>query len=531
MLCKVCNKKFKRLTASHLKTHGLTYEEYLKEYEGEAYQKKQQQKAIIDFFNEFYITVRYKFLKYLPSREGKPITVDVYKNKEINKEEGTKRREYPLSDSDLQAHLEGKETIGIFFPSGYTKLIGLDIDKPDKDLLYRLVMLLQSYGLDEKNMLISSSGGKGYHVDIFLANLLPRLVVDNFHKVLLDALNVDKTVIELRGGTSEAGYKLPLGVHFKTGCFCDICDAKGNRVQDPLEVLKTREKANINIITTAAKSFYVPIMTDEEHHEKEELISSVKLLPQYTNTAETKIESIKKLLKNGIHEKGNRNNSVFNVALYLKDQGYCLAEAKKEIFDWIGNKWSKSVVDDEVLRQAKTTIESVYKNDKPFLAGAREITISDTEIREILSIKTNNKLQTKSLRRLYYVLAIHSKAYADKKGVFYMTYEQMAQAGLNADRRDLKKQLEKLAEMGKLIIVRSGEKQERGYKKLPNKYFLPAFKQNTVQESKTFKICHLEEKCSDCLERAFCHLLPARERAQYLKGKEFKQLQKCPYNE
>lgn len=531
MLCKVCNKQFKRLTASHFKTHGLSYDEYLKQYEGEVYEQRQEQQAIIDFFNEFYITVRYKFLKYLPSKEGRPITVDIYKNKEINENEGSKKlREYPLSEGDLKAHLEGKETIGIFFPNGFTKVIGLDIDVPDTDLLYRLTMLLQSFGLDEKNILVSSSGGKGFHVDIFLENLLPREIADNFHATILDNLNVDKTVIELRGGTSEQGYKLPLGIHFKTGSFCDISDFKGNRVRKPLEVLKTREKAAISWITTASHSFYVPIMTDEEQHEKEELISSVKLLPQYANTPETKIESIKQLLKNGLHEKGNRNNSIFNVSLYLKDQGYCLAETKEEVMNWIGKKWSKSIVDKEVLDQAKTTIESIYKQDKPFIAGAKEITISDVEIREILLLKTNNKLQTKALRRLYYVLAIHSKAYADKKGVFYMTYEQMAQAGIDANRQRVKTQLEKLAELGKLSIVRTGVTQDKGFKKLPNQYLLPAFRPNTVRLGKEFKICQLEEKCSDCLERAFCHLLPTRERAAHLKGKEFKQLPKCPYN-
>ena len=30
--CKVCNKKFKAITASHLKTHGMTFKEYNKKY-------------------------------------------------------------------------------------------------------------------------------------------------------------------------------------------------------------------------------------------------------------------------------------------------------------------------------------------------------------------------------------------------------------------------------------------------------------------------------------------------------------------
>lgn len=533
MLCKVCNKEFKRLTASHIKKHGLTYEEYQKQYEGEAYDEKQKREEVIKFFNDFYITIRYKFLKYLPSRDGVPITENVKRNKEINENDGSKKREFPLVDSDLHAHLQGKQTIGIFFPNGVTGLIGLDIDRNDKDLLYRLVMFLNANGIDEKCMLISSSGGKGYHVDIFLSILLDQGIVDNFHQVILDTLNVTKEVIELRGGTSKTGYKLPLGVHFKTGCFCDICDAKGNRVQNYLDVLKTRERVDINVITGISKDVYKPMMSDEEQYKKQELLDSTTFLTQYANTPKDKIESIKKLLKNGVHETGYRNKSVYKVALYLKDQGYCLAETKEEVFNWIQEKWSKSVVDSEMLKQAKTTIENVYKNDSPFLAGPRDITISDIEIREVLSVKTKNKLQTKALTRLYYVLAIHSKAYADAKGNFYMTYEQMAQAGIDGNRQRVKAQLEKLQELGKLIIVRSGETQERSYKKLPNKYRLPAFNANTVAvtNNRAFTLCQQEAKCANCLERAYCHLLPARERAKYLKGKEFKEVEKCPYNE
>lgn len=528
MKCKICNKEFKRLTASHIKTHNITYAEYLEKYEKDLSDKKH----IIEFFKEYYIGVRYRFLKYLPQNNGTPFTIDIKKNKRENELKGTKKRTWPLTDKELQEHLEGKGTVGIYFPNGYTKIIGLDIDIPSKELLKQLVELLYSYGISDKQMLLSSSGGKGYHVDIFLESLIPDQITDQFHKVILKELKVDKHVIELRGGSSKQGYKLPLGIHFKTGAICTLCDINGDIVQNPLPVLKSREKAHTSVIAAVAKIRYFPTLTDEQHYEMQELQDSYEASGMYDNTVEQKIASIEKLLKDGFHEGTNRNNTIFKVSMYLKDiKGLCLAEAKKEIFNWIGKTWSKSIVDGEMLEQAKTTIEGVYRRNAHLQAGgARKVTISQHEIKEILSVTTKNKLQTQALRRLYYAMAIHSKAYADKNGEFYFTYEQMAKTGVAGNRTRVKTQIEQLQEMGKVMIIRQNESQQKGIKKLPNIYFLPNLVSVEVTAVKQFDVCSHEEKCSDCLERAYCHLLPSKERAKYIKGKEFKQLPSCPYN-
>ncbi|MEM1506343.1 hypothetical protein RG959_23470 [Domibacillus sp. 8LH] len=541
MLCKVCNKEFKRLTASHTKTHGLTYEEYLKQYEVEVYKTRQEQKEIIGFFDEFYITVRHKFLEYIPSRRGLPYTTNTISNfEEKQRAENTKKlRTHYLADDDLKSHLNYKKTIGVFFEEKHTKFIGLDIDIPDEKLLNKLTMLLQSWGFDEKNLLASKSGSKGFHVDIFLDSLVKRDLVDVFYQIVLNMLDADDKEIELRGGTSELGYKLPLGIHFKKGEFCPICDFKGEPIENYMDVIRTRKKASADLIQAVLdrEGIYSGIedefATEDDEifkSEADEIIGTVSAVSTYDPaTLHEKIESIKRLLENGVHEKGKRNNAIYNVSLFLKHEGYCLADAKQTIKDWISEKWNPSIVDKDILHQASSVPESVFKNNSPILAGTKEVVITENDIREILSVETNNRLQMKALQRVYYALTLHAKAYSDQDGVFYMTYEQMSQAGLGDNRQRVKKQIDKLVEMGKVEIIRRNAPKNY-FKRLPNQYKLPAFVPRDIQTVKIFKICELSERCSNCLERAYCHLLPARERSKYLKGKEYKETPKCPYN-
>ena len=89
----------------------------------------------------------------------------------------------------------------------------------------------------------------------------------------------------------------------------------------------------------------------------------------------------------------------------------------------------------------------------------RNVALSNLDIKEILSIKS------KTLRHIYFILYVHCKAYGDNTGLFYMTYEQMGQAGANnSNRVSLKKQLESLQNEGKIQIVENNVLPAKGYK-------------------------------------------------------------------
>jgi len=524
--CLECGKELGRITASHVKTHGMTYEDYQAKYEPDKLAQKKEVQEVVKFFNDFYITLRKKYLLY-PKKISHPITVNVAKG-DITLDNGYVIKPQALSDYHLQGHLTGGAVVGIHFPMGKTKVIGFDIDIPDTDLLCRLHEVLIQYGIPETAILMSHSGSKGYHVDVFLDSWVSRDSVSKFYKIIIKDLLVLPSVIELRGGVEELGYKLPLGYHQKTNAFCFICNENGERVINYLEVLRTRTKADKDVIAIVTEVFEDELLEESELKAISEVVDSVTI-PEYT--AEGQLKNIQRLLLDGVQEVGYRNKSIFKVALYLKDyENLSKAECIRRINEWIASKWSSSVIDKPILEQAKQVVKSVYDNDTHLKFERAKVVsakVSTRDLKEILTVKTNNKLQTQVLRKMYYVLLLHSRLLGG--GVFYMTYERMTAYGLSTDRRRLKQHVEKLAELGKVEIIRQGESREKGYKKLPNQYNLPLFDGQVVTgRGKLFTLCGRAEKCSNCFERAACYLLSARERSEVVKGKEFKAVGTCP---
>lgn len=509
--CKICGQDFKKITASHLKSHKITFDEYLKKYEKEQYSEKE----LIKFLNNFYITVKYRFLQY---SNGQAYTITKGEN-----------RSWGLCDSDIKEHLQGSKTIGIYFPKDYTNLIAFDIDIEDIDLLNKLYSTLINYGISEKNLLLSSSGKKGYHVDIFLSSMIDKSVVNKFYEVILSDLKVSKKEIELRGGGNQ-GYKLPLGYHHKTGNHCYICNEWGKEESKLHKKIKSIRKLDVSVIGEIVDINYIESADIDLIIQYEELDSTVKMLPIYQNTNDNRIVQVEKLINNGLKEIGQRHISIREISAYCKDvKGFCIAETMEFINNWIANKWTKDIIDKEILAEVKSTVKSVYSTGYKFNISANRITITLPEIREIFSLTTNNKLQTDALRKLYYMYFIHSKAYADTEGIFYLTYSQLIEMGARKNKEQLASHISKLEELGKLIIIQRNVDIEHTFKKAPNKYKLPAFI-TYEKELKSFALCNKGTLCKDCLYKALCYLADDKERRKHIKGTDYKKLEECPYN-
>jgi len=511
-VCKVCGQQLKKLTNSHLKRHGLTLPEYISKHEPE--QARQQNN--IAFLNGFYITIRSRWLEY---SNGKAYTVS--------------KRAWKLNDADIADHLSGKKGLGIYFPQKISKFIGLDIDSLDRELLNRVYNAVRRYGIEDTSILMSFSGNKGYHLDIFLTEPIDKIVIKRFYEAICCDIDATPEQVELRGGGGQA-YKLPLGYHYKTGAYCCPVDEWGNEIP-----LKDRySKIDSRVIFDAVDINYIPDQFAALKLEYEELSDQVKLLEIHSRTNELSIKQVEKLIDSGVNEaNGRRHVSVRTIAAYCKDvKGYCLGETVDFLKKWIGEKWSKQIGGAEWLKNAEITARSVFKTGFKFHVHANTISISLPDIREVFSLETGNRLQDEALRRLYYILLLHSKAYADNDGVFFMSRDQMRAMGATADPNNLLQQLEKLAAMGKLMFISRNQNAGKGSRsktfKRPNSYKLNCFDsyEKEIPGQRAFNVCGKSEKCSHCFYNALAYLATDRERQKHIKGKEFKQLPGCDYN-
>ena len=533
--CPYCDREFKRITPKHLEKHNITYNQYLKEH----HKIKYMENLLINFFDDFYITVRAKYLIY--DLYGNTYTVNANKTIEkVNEATGevTEYKHLVLCKKQLQKHIKCQETIGIFFPAIGTKIIGLDLDINDVTALEKIYNTLITY-IEPTSFLITSSGGKGFHIDIFLENILSRDIVIKFYELILQETKLNTKQLELRGA-SEQGYKLPLGFHHKKQSYCGAVNQFGININtdDLEELILSRTKTDINIIIDAvlinhddAEETVIPdvteILTDEEIIEFEDMTTEVKTLESYNNLNEDFVEDLSKIYVKGFTGEGLRNKYTFKIALFLK----CHMRLKKkdvlsEMLEWKKRCKGYRATESEFEKDIITTVDKIFKEDLKLLIAAKEIKISKVEIKEILSIKCRSSLETRALRILYYMMFLHSKAYADGNGVFFMTLEQMQSMGARKNKGELLKQINKLIELNK--VYKYPTKKVSRIRYAASEYRLIALSEITIKrDTKTFNICDEEIKCSDCIDRATDFLITTRtERQQYRRGKCLT----CPYN-
>lgn len=138
----------------------------------------------------------------------------------------------PLLPYMIQQHLNQKKTVGIFAGSYYTKFICFDVDFKNKEMakwiVYKITNTLRELGLKIGDYHISNSGGKGYHIEIFIDDLIPVTTAKRFFNLVINKAEVFgfDGEVEFRP-TNTQGVKLPLGLnqkHYKTGGYCGFCD-------------------------------------------------------------------------------------------------------------------------------------------------------------------------------------------------------------------------------------------------------------------------------------------------------------------
>jgi len=548
--CKICGREFKQLTVSHVKTHGVEYEEYLKKYEFDRYYKKR----CAELINELYISVRYKFIKQ--NSDGSFSTYTRGKNTD----------KY-LINYNIKKHLEGRETYGIFTPNNKSKFIGFDIDagginyvsaeseienrlvKEGRDLeiqnaaeklgfykkedaakeaeeilsnlleaeriLYKLYSTLRSYNIPKNAVLISFSGCKGFHVDLFLDSMLEADIIENFYEMVLFEVGCRKNEVELRGGKSNLGYKLPLGINFKADRygyegFCCPCSSHGEFIKSRKEILKKME--SITPIDTKLIEEIVDInyCTLQKAKQKSVFRSVKQKRNQGQNNKGTMLSEREKLEK-GLIDRGTRHNSAFKLALFYKKDGLPPEEVEEKLILW-HKRLDKSTYKSseyEAVRDYKEIVKYVFEKDYNLPHEQNSVVLNRKELKPLL------KIANKALRRLYFIMLYHSRKHAGDN-VFYMTYKQMSSAGaIKNNRSKLKEQIDRLAEMNLIEVVSRDEKIEGSKKHKPNRYKIVENKNISEEKGTCVVLCESKNRCADCFEKVLNELYEPEEIKEY----------------
>lgn len=131
--------------------------------------------------------------------------------------------EVRLTDEIVVAHLNRQYAIAIFAGPLSSKFVCFDVDIPDKEVVRKLVDALVDFGFPREKIYISSSGNKGYHVEMFFSDMTYTKHLRSTYEIICAKCGFDKHKVEFRP-TDKQAIKLPLSVHCKTGNVCWYLD-------------------------------------------------------------------------------------------------------------------------------------------------------------------------------------------------------------------------------------------------------------------------------------------------------------------
>jgi len=488
---------------------------------------------IAQAISKLYITYRKRFIEQYYNNEKNIVTY--------------KENKYTLKDSIILEHLRQKRIIGVFSGSIITSFICFDVDINDENYckwaVYKIVDALHNLGILGKYIHISLSGSKGYHVEVFFDQPVYNTDVEKLYNIVLnefDLINLKKYGdIELRPcitkTNSVLGVKLPLGINLKTNNVCWFCDY--SKSLKPIKkydyVLSIEQMPKEILLNILEKENDIPI-TPKQQYDIEEITEKHKSLPEYKNNIDEKytIDKVLDLIHNGLQITGSRHNALFNIIKYYKHVGFSQEVAKEYAIQWMEqqDKTTYTTKWEAIILDINEIAEYVYSNNCSFVIKNIDINITMEEITEIIKIKGKNN------RLVLYSLLIHSKRYATKNGIFYMSYNQMVEVtGLT--KKTLIKIVRELEDLGLIIVNRSEITKFNTKLGKPitetNRYVVNLSgvineigedkkDENLINNDKSFNIC--DKNCIDCFNACLCHMFTNKELKIILSERNYREV-------
>lgn len=461
---------------------------------------------------DLYVTYRKKYIVQYYNNEKKDITY-----KEVKAVKGFK-------DSLLLKHIRQETTIGIFSGAYITSFMCFDVDIPNVNMakwaVYKLVHTLQEIGIPGEYIYISESGSKGYHVELFFDNPVQNSDVHKLYMMVLNAadlLNINYGDIELRPFETKTGttlgMKLPLGVNQKTGNTCWFCSFENSLqpIKDYNYILSIKQMPKEIFLDIMQKNEDI-VITPVQQEQIERITDKYKPLPEYRKNIDEDytIEEIEKLIENGLVRIGTRHNALFNIAKYNKHCGLQAEDNINFLIAWMQQQEPSTYTTswEGIINDIKEIIEYIYNHNCSFTVKNTRVQVNLSEISKILDIEGKNE------RLLLYAMLIHSKRYAGKQGVFFMTKTQMMKTTGLSD-KTIKTIRKKLEEKGIITIKRSKAiKFNKIYNKPmteTNRYKINFFECNSdiSDDTNTFKVC--DKDCEGCFNACLCKMYSNKE--------------------
>lgn len=420
-----------------------------------------QTKAVVEKISDLYIMTRKKYLEQVKIRNTKNDYTFI-------------TRHFTFHDKVVEAHLEGKRTIGVLLGNtGLTKFFSFDIDAKEesREVTFRLVeCLIDVYGISPKDIHVSFSGSKGYHVDLFFDKVVHFETFEPFYLEILDRLGETKKRIERR--PTNNGIKLPLGIHKKTGKRCWFVDTLTLEPIENMEHILNIQQMDFDSFKELVldeidskdskkniKPESKPVFTLQAKQGEELESLTEKLNLEGKSVSDIEAEVMQVISAGRLINPDTRHRMTFFLPTFLYSQGWEQEEAENQILEIMLNSYDNydDLIDkgnssrEKVISEVRRVTSLTYERGYVLNGGKKEVEVTKAEILQVLSVKKIH------LKKLLLSLLIHSKRHKKKDGSFYMAYSVMTKMGNTTERGRLLKYLVELQDMGLIEIISHGE--------------------------------------------------------------------------
>lgn len=166
----------------------------------------------------------------------------------------TKTVPHYFKDKVVDSHLSGYYALAVFAGKKATRFISVDVDAGGKDAVRKVLDAFEKLGIPRDKMYVSTSGKKGYHVDLFFSPWIYNEKAKNLYDLMIWLSGLDPKKVEFRP-THKQAVKIPLGVHAATGNRCWFLDRDTLKPVEDMNYIYNIEAIDREIVPPILKAW------------------------------------------------------------------------------------------------------------------------------------------------------------------------------------------------------------------------------------------------------------------------------------
>lgn len=456
-------------------------------------------KALIDMFKNTYCFYRQKYV--------------------IMDSQYTKTVAHYFTDKVIESHIDGKYALCVFAGPKVTRFISVDVDEGGKKVVRQVVDTFVKFGIPMDRIYVSTSGRKGYHVDIFFSPWLYNEKAKNLYDLMIWQTGLNPKKVEFRPTPWQA-IKVPLGVHAKTGNRCWFLDQQTlkpiERMDYIAEIKPVEDTAVHNILQVWNKKRWNELYAEmicEDTGRDTSLIKDIEFNSEYFESK-------------SISQTGTRHQVMLEIARDMRHFGANAFQIKKALRGFYYRQ------DPMVMESSEKEVMDDIEEIADWVEGSipiwkyRKSSNDSKPIRIVFTSRDADTIliaPTSAARRSALLLYAYCKMF----GSAHLSYATIADT-IGCSERTTNTAINSLIKHHVINRQSGGCHYANGrLVRKSNTYFIPADR-TQVDAGKSFEICEkiTKENFSSYYYRILGELCSKDELAKYLTSPEMKECEK-----